>query len=233
MAALYDRHRPPYPAALFDDLASLRPAQVLDVGSGTGKAAVPLLSRGLSVLGVEPDEQMAAVARGHGIPVELATFETWDDAGRRFELLTCGASWHWIDPALGAAKAARVLRRGGTLSRFWVYEVPAEPAASVLRDVYRSLAPQATPYMSLPPGEWADPIADTEAFSSPETRTYQWTRTLSAEEWVAMVTTFSDHQTLAAERLGLLQQALRAAIEAVGGSVHTHGGTYLRLASRL
>ncbi len=232
VATQYDRYRPAYPDALFDDLAALRPAQVLDVGCGTGKAAAPLASRGLSLLGVEPDEQMAAVPRGRGIPIEVAAFETWDDAGRRFELLTCGASWHWIDPVLGVARAARVLLRGGTLARFWNYEVPAEPAASALETVYRSQAPEATRYVHSPPDDWPDPVAESDAFCSLETRTYEWSRTLTADEWVGMVTTFSDHQRLAPERLGALQQALWAAIETLGGTVHTRGGTYLRLARR-
>jgi tRNA1(Val) A37 N6-methylase TrmN6 len=69
VAEEYDRYRPSYPAALIDDLVALRPARVLDVGCGTGKAAVLLAERGLPVLGVEVDQQMAGVARRHGIAV--------------------------------------------------------------------------------------------------------------------------------------------------------------------
>ena len=155
---------------------------------------------------------MAALARGRGIPVEVATFETWDDAGRQFDLLTSGASWHWIDPALGiAGRAARVLRQGGTLARFWSYEVPDEQAASAFASIYASLAPKATQYVPLPPTDWEDSPALREAFSSIENRIYEWRRTLSTEEWVGMVTTFSDHQRLGRERLTTLQHALTSA----------------------
>jgi SAM-dependent methyltransferase len=233
VAEQYDRYRPTYPDALFDDLEMLRPAQVLDVGCGTGKAATALASRGLSVLGVEPDEQMAALTRRHGIPIEVAPFETWDDAGRRFDLLTCGAAWHWIDPVAGVAKAARVLRRGGTLARFWNYEVPDEPAASAFESVYGRVAPDATRYVVSPSGDWADPAADSDAFSPLEVRTYEWSRTLTAEEWVNMVSTFSDHQRMEPEQLSALRQALRTVIEKLGGTVHARGGTYLLLARRV
>jgi SAM-dependent methyltransferase len=232
VAEQYDRYRPVYPDGLIDDLAALRPAQVLDVGCGTGKAAAALVRRGLSVLGVEPDEKMAAVARGHGMPIEVAAFETWEDAGRQFDLLTCGAAWHWIDPALGIAKAARVLRRGRTLARFWNYEVPDEPAASAFETVYGRLAPEATRYVPSPPSHWADPPGESDTFSAVETRIYEWSRTLSADEWVGMVTTFSDHQRLGRVRLTALQLALGTAIETLGGVVHVRGGTYLRLARR-
>src|SRR5581483_5576685 len=66
-AALYDGARPEYPEALFDDLVALAgvPAggTVLEIGSGTGKATLPLARRGFAILGIELGEQMAALAR--------------------------------------------------------------------------------------------------------------------------------------------------------------------------
>src|SRR5215475_3487386 len=81
VADAYDRARPSYPPALIDDLLAAAPADALDVGCGTGKAARLLAERGVPVLGVEVDARMAAVARAHEIPVELGTFEQWDAAG--------------------------------------------------------------------------------------------------------------------------------------------------------
>ena len=82
MAVLYDRLRPGYPDALMDDLVAVGPTSGLDVGCGTGKVARAFIARRLPVWGVEPDKAMAAVARSHGVPIELARFETWDPAGR-------------------------------------------------------------------------------------------------------------------------------------------------------
>ena len=114
VADLYDRVRPSYPPALIDALLAQapggRPVDVLDVGCGTGIAGALLAARGANVLGVEIDPRMAALARAKGLTVEEAPFERWDDAGRRFDLLICGQAWHWIDPATGTEKAARVLR---------------------------------------------------------------------------------------------------------------------------
>lgn len=58
-------------------------------------------------------------------------------------------------------------------------------------------------------------------------------RTLTADEWIGMVSTFSDHQRLGEGRLAALQDALGRAIEAVGGTVRTRGGTYGNLTRRL
>ena len=239
-AQQYDRYRPTYPDALFDDLAALDPMQVLDVGCGTGKAAVALARRGLSVLGVEPDERMANVARDYGIAVEVAAFETWDEAGRQFNLITCADAWHWIDPDLGILKTAKVLRAGGTIARFRSSCVVDEPVIAAFDPVYRRHAPEVTQVWR-PTGSMAnmhaasdsvDPFADSDTFSSPEVRTYTSERTLSADEWVGLAATVSDHQQLGHERLTALLQTLHAMILTLGGTVHSHNETHVLLARR-
>ena len=82
-AERYDRARPSYPAAAVDaamDGANIR--RVLDVGCGTGIASQLFLDRGCEVVGVEPDERMAAVAHRRGVNVVVTPFETWTRARR-------------------------------------------------------------------------------------------------------------------------------------------------------
>jgi ubiquinone/menaquinone biosynthesis C-methylase UbiE len=238
MAQQYDRYRATYPDALFDDLAALEPMQVLDVGCGTGKAAVALARHGLSVLGVDLDERMADVARGHGIAVEVAAFETWEDAGRQFDLITCAEAWHWIDPILAIPKAARLLRVGGTIALFRnTYRVD-ESVIDAFDAVYRRHAPEVTQVWRPTESTWhpfgvdGDPFAGNDTFSSVETRSYRWERTLSADEWVGLAATVSDHKQLGHERLAALLQALYALIQTLGGTVHSHDETHLMLARR-
>ena len=66
-AASYDRLRPSYPDQLIQELLADGPSDVLDVGCGTGIAGALLAARGCRVLGVEPDERMAALARAKGL----------------------------------------------------------------------------------------------------------------------------------------------------------------------
>jgi SAM-dependent methyltransferase len=227
-AASYDRYRPGYPSALIDELVARNPSQALDVGCGTGKVAVSLMERGLSVLGVEPDDRMASVARRHGVPVEVGSFELWEPAGRTFDLLTAGHSWHWVDPAVGLAKAASIMRPGGTIALFWNYHVVEESLLAAFDDAYRSHAPELTVVGHDPSGtEDADPFQGSNDFVSLGSRTYRWPRLLNAEEWTSMLATFSDHAALGESRLEALQRALREAIQQSGGLVRSQCGTYL------
>lgn len=237
-AEQYDRFRPAYPDALIDDLAGLRPAAVLDVGCGTGKVAVALAERGLSVVGVEVDERMAAVARRHGIDVRVGAFEQWSAAGAAFDLITCGEAWHWIDPAKGVAKAAEVLTVGGTIARFWTTTALGEAACAAFDPIYRAHAPEVAqvwrPSRSSPrfhAGQ-PDPFRGDAAFAPTEVRAYPWERTLSTDQWVGMAATISDHRRLDPERRQSLLRSLRTAIEELGGSLRTHNETYALLNHR-
>ena len=182
LAEEYDRLRPTIPPALVDDLVALAPERVLDVGCGTGKVARALLERGLSVLGVEFDERMAAVARGHGVEVELGAFEDWDARGRTFDLIVASDAWHWIDPERGWRKVGEVLAPGGTIVRIWNQLGIEPPLRDAFDEIYARVAPGIAP---VAPGDLDadDPRA--------ENRTYRWPATYSADDYVALAGTYS------------------------------------------
>jgi SAM-dependent methyltransferase len=231
VADQYDQFRPSYPPALVDDLVGLHPADVLDIGCGTGKAARLLAERGLRVLGVEIDPQMAAVARGHGLDVEVASFEAWQPGDRHFDLITCAQAWHWVDPAVAIPKAARLLRPGGTLALFWNYDELDEPAQAAMDDVYRKYAPELLRSVVIGGNRQTDRphVEDLEAsglFASVHTHTYRWESTYSGAEWVGLVGTHSDHLSLDADRRTALLDALGQTILALGGTIASHYGTY-------
>ncbi|MER5539959.1 class I SAM-dependent methyltransferase [Streptomyces mirabilis] len=234
MAQQYDHYRPSYPGVLINRLAALSPATTLDVGCGTGKVATALANHGLTVLGLEPDERMAELARANGVTVEVAMFEAWDGMGRTFDLLTSGDAWHWIDPAEGRRKAADLLNPGGTIARFWNFH-EAEPVfLTAFEAVYRDYAPDLTVAGGVPKStrNVTDPFADDPAFTFCSSDTYSWELNLTADEWVGLVTTFSDHQQLAPEQLATLLDGLRAVIEQLGGTVRTRSGTFVQFAER-
>jgi len=235
VADQYDQFRPSYPEALVDDLVALTPTAVLDIGCGTGKAARLLADRGLHVLGVEVDTQMAGVARRNGLEVEVASFETWQPHDRHFDLITCAQAWHWVDPAVAMPKAAALLRPGGTLALFWNYGDLDESTQATLDDVYRCYAPELLRSVVIGGTKQTDRphVDDLEGsglFASVQTRTYRWERAYSGQEWVGLVGTHSDHLRLDPARRSALLAALRASIAALGGTIASHYGTYLALA---
>jgi SAM-dependent methyltransferase len=229
VAEQYDRFRPSYPIELIDDLVGMGAHDVLDVGCGTGRVGTLLAARGMSVLGVEIDPDMAQVARRNGMAVEVGSFEDWDPATRRFDLVVSGQAWHWLDPARAIPKAATVLRPGGAAVVFWNIGSLDEPLQGELDGVYRHWAPQ----VLRGKGEGKDTEApythdfDTSGLFEPAfVREYQWEDSYPTEHWVQMVQTHSDHVTLdPAVRAAVVRDVVDV-IDANGGRVRTHWVTH-------
>ncbi|WP_343244733.1 class I SAM-dependent methyltransferase [Streptomyces sp. SID11385] len=243
-ARRYDEARPAYPAALIARLTSDHPATghpttshpaaaapapltVLDIGTGTGIAARQFQAAGCSVLGVEPDARMADLARSRGLPVEVATFETWQPRGRTFDLVVAAQSWHWVDPVAGAEKAAELLRPSGRFAIFGhVYEPPAalaEPLAAALRrvapDSPLSGQPARRPLSLYEAGyeKFAATLRATGRFETPEQWRFDWEQSYTREEWFALLPTTGGLTRLAPAQLSEVLREVGTAIDGLGG----------------
>jgi SAM-dependent methyltransferase len=224
----YDRARPGYPDALVARIVAGSPGpDVLDVGCGTGIAARQFQAVGRTVLGVEPDARMAEFARARGLPVEVATFEAWEPAGRMFDAVIAAQSWHWVDPVAGAVKAAEVLRPGGRLAIFGhVYEPPAEvaePFAAAFRravpDSPFNARPDQTPLAMYEAGyaKFADAIQETGAFEEPERWRFDWELQYTRDQWLELLPTTGGLTRLPRDKTAEILGAVGAAIDAIGG----------------
>jgi SAM-dependent methyltransferase len=202
----YDRVRPTYPTALVDDVlayaGSVTGPGVLDVGAGTGRATLAFAARGVPVTAVEPDPRMAAVladrARGLPVTVHVGPFETFAVV-RPFDMLTCAQAWHWIDPARRWDLAADAVRPGGTVALFANADRPAnEEVTAELRAAYQRHAPdlwrEESP-VDESTMEWSEMALQIRLVDY-TTRLYRWQRTLSAADFVALLSTTSLHLTM-------------------------------------
>ncbi|CAM3838309.1 class I SAM-dependent methyltransferase [Nocardiopsis rhodophaea] len=243
-AERYDRARPRYPEAMVERIATTGTGSgVLDVGTGTGIAARQFQAIGCTVLGVEPDARMADMARQLGVEVDVATFEDWDPAGRQFDAVVAAQAWHWIDPVAGAAKAARVLRPGGTLAAFWnVFQFPPEVVES-FAEVFRREMPD-SPFppeaMLKQPLESyqelfdkaAQGIRDAGGFGGPEQWRYDWEWTYTRDAWLDQMPTLGNFTRLPSDVMDKLLDGIGAAVDAIGGSFTMGYATVVVAATR-
>ena len=237
-AEQYDRVRPSYPDELIDDVVALVgiPCRAVDAGCGTGKATVMLAERGVEGVGVEPDPAMADVARRRlsAYPawrVDVADFEEWEPArGARFDLVTCAQAWHWIDRERGTTRAELLLRSGGWLAIFGrVPDPPDTPLRRQIDAIYAELAPKPSVVSQAP----EERVAPGAAFGSPLRREYPGFEDYSADEWIALMETSSDHKVLPARDRRLLLSRVRDAIDGHGGTYRHHCVCRLWVAQRL
>jgi hypothetical protein len=236
VAEVYDRTRPGYPAELVDavmDTGALGPGdRAVEFGAGTGKASTAFAGRGLALTCLEPDPQMAAVARRRLAPhascvVLDCDLEHWVVEPAAFRLVFAAQAWHWLTPGLRVERAHAALGRGGILAWFW--NRPRwrdEGLRLALDDVYREIAPDLD---AREPGSHperatldADQIAEVEAHGGFDpVREYEFssTRAMGSDEYADLLTTQSDHRLLEPERLASLLAAVRGTIDDAGGVI--------------
>ncbi|MGH2688498.1 MAG: class I SAM-dependent methyltransferase, partial [Actinomycetota bacterium] len=123
-APYYARYRPGYPDEFYRLLArrfSLDGRQrVLDLGCGTGQIAVPVAVLVGEVVGVDPDPGMLEEARRLAVDAGVSIDFRLGDSFRlpamelgTFDLVTMGASFHWMDRAATLATLDGMVTAGG------------------------------------------------------------------------------------------------------------------------
>src|SRR5271156_6676285 len=200
-AGRYDRAGPASPDELIHHVIAASPGtDFLDVGCGTGIGARQYRASGINVLGVDVDARMAEFARQTGVEIEIGKFENWDARGRSFDAVVAGQAWHWVDPVLGARKAAQVLRPHGLLALYWhVFDPPGE-VANAFDDVLQRVAPDAplwnrpadgsqpgNPAVELQQGNLTravDGVRTAGGFGEPEQWRFEWQRHYTRAEWL-------------------------------------------------
>jgi SAM-dependent methyltransferase len=238
---------------VFDDTIQLSgiPAggAILEVGSGTGKATLPLARRGFAVVGVELGDQMAAIARNKlaaypNVHIEVAAFEDWPlPTQASFDLVLSASAWHWIDPDIGYRKAAEALRPGGSLALLWSSQGRAAGAVATAGsdsaggqpdafvEAMAEISEQLAPDVELPweyrlrhrgQGQYvrADAPEGSGYFTAPQLRTYTWTTTYDADGYLRLMDSYSSYRVLDPGLHARLFDAVRDLIETrFGGQV--------------
>jgi SAM-dependent methyltransferase len=231
VAELYDRYRPGYPEALFEDLvelAGLQPgSRLLEIGSGTGKATLPLARRGYALHCLEPGANLAGVARQNlqGYPAvtfECARFEDWPDPSSRYDLVFSAQAFHWVPTEVGYAKAARALAPGGALALFWNMYPGMQPGSlmQAIDRAYREIAPDlGSPRSNI---DWSieQRIAEYAAcgcYGPVTVRRYAWSQSYPTRDYLGLLDTYSDH-------LALPDRTRQELCDRIGRAIDLHGG---------
>src|SRR5713226_8587120 len=138
VAILYSR-RAPYPPGVFAVLDRLlgRPRTVLDAGAGTGALARELAATCDRVDAVDPS--LAMIEEGRRLPGGSNPQLRWIHARTEdapldppYGLITCGASFHWMDRDVVLARFREALAPGGRLAIVDIETVRTTWRASII-----------------------------------------------------------------------------------------------------
>ncbi|MDD3411522.1 MAG: class I SAM-dependent methyltransferase [Eubacteriales bacterium] len=225
----FDQQRSRYCETLFRDLIACAQLDsgkaALEIGPGTGQATEPVLQTGCDYLAIELGAPFTAFMQKRfssysNFHIVNADFETHDFAGQTFDLVYSAAAMQWIPEAVGFGRTARLLRPGGVFAMLYTLTDQQSADEALYADIdaaYRAFfrpAPEATYRCKL-----RYENVTRYGFAPLTRREYPSERVLSADEYIAWISTHADHILLEEPGRTRFFTAIRQAIERHGGRI--------------
>lgn len=219
---------------IFDEIVTLGrvpgTGRVLEIGAGTGQATLPLAERGLEVVGLELGAAPAELARRKlaafpNARIVNESFESWEPDGD-FDAVVSFTAFHWIDPGVRFAKSAAVLRPSGALAVVQPHTVlNDDPFWIDVQEDYDAVVPSPENRPPKRAGEVEDLSAEIEAsgvFRNVAARRHLWETQYTADEYVALVSTYSPNLDLDEATRARLLDRIHGRIERQGSIKTTY-----------
>jgi SAM-dependent methyltransferase len=212
----YAQFRPAYPSELFAWLAEVSPGHdvALDVGTGSGQAAVGLAAHFARVIGVDPSDEQLAHAREHPrVAYRVGFGEDTGVAAGTVDLLLAAQAFHWFRPAPFYDEVRRVLKPRGVLALVTYALSNVSPQVDALVDqLDAALGPFWEPERRLIDTGYATIEVPFTAIPAPELAMRE---TWSVEQFAGFLGTWSalrrSRETEGRDRLGELMPAMAEA----------------------
>ncbi|MCM1098768.1 MAG: methyltransferase domain-containing protein [Ruminococcus flavefaciens] len=240
----YDKIRPTYVKEIYEDIFHCKQinqdSHVLEIGMGTGKATQPILDTHCHFVGIEPGENLAALAKEKlrkyaNFSCYNLTLQDYICADNSFDLVYAATAFHWIPEEYGYRRVYNLLKSGGVFARF-AYHAGADKGRRELTDeiqeLYRKYMDQENP-----PAPFSDADAKRLAdkalaygFVDVKHMLYHTTKDFTAAEYISLLKTYPDHMKLKSAVREKLFEGIFHAIADNGGIMTVYYTMALELA---
>ncbi len=120
----YDATRPSYPQSFTKHIKGLlnNGSEILDVGSGTGKACEKLAHSSCTINALDPSMELLTILESKNLENTsciCGTFEESELPANAYDVILFGQSFHWINDRIVYNKSKRILKDKGYLCLLW------------------------------------------------------------------------------------------------------------------
>ena len=215
VAATYERLRPGYPEALYRAILDYIPvnenSRVVEVGSGGGQATEPMLATGCELTAVECGAQFSALLREKfgqypRFSVITGKFEQTAFEESAYHLVFSASAFHWVPEEMGYPQVYAMLRSGGAFARFANHPYRDKGNAALCAQIDALYAKYYYPFHGKEPTVPQEytvqqaceraKIAEKYGFADIRYEMFYRKRHFTAQQYVALLGTYSDHIVL-------------------------------------
>ncbi len=120
-AQLYENSRPTIPCEACDIILNYlchAPAQIVDLGCGTGLSTMAWIGMCNCIIGIDPNEEMLSIAKQKSNDISFigAYSDNTTLSDNSTDIVVCSQSFHWMNPADTLAEVNRILRQDGVFA---------------------------------------------------------------------------------------------------------------------
>lgn len=237
-ASKYDKMRPGYADELFQAIFEYvkigEGSRVIEVGSGSGQATLPLLKTGCELTSVEYGENFSRILMekfgGYkGFKVITGKFEDVDLEDDAYDLVFSATAFHWVPEEIGYPKVYSALKSGGAFARFAnrprnsqnapelaaeidaLYEEYYNKAYDIKSGTKKWFTEEKAKEISLIPAKYG--------FTDITYKLFYRERVFTADEYIQLLGTYSDHIAIEETIRNEFFSKIAAAINRYGGKI--------------
>ena len=229
---LYDKFRPTYGTNIFEDILSYskitQSSKILEIGCGTGNATLPVIQTGAEVTAVEiggnlskyTAQKFSKYSNFHVIHSAFEDFQTHT----KYDLIFSATAFHWIQPDRSYSRCKELLVAGGVLAVFW--NTPRISRTNLdlykeIQDLYQRFMPNSQDEKEmLLESEWytkrcndLNNFLKENGYIDCIFKIYQDLRVFSADEYIGLLQTYSNHMALPPDVRTTLFEKIHSAIK--------------------
>lgn len=251
VASAYEKFRPGYVDELykmiFDYVTLNEYCNALEIGIGGGQATLPILGAGCSLTAVEYGEEFSKLCSEkfkdyRDFSVVTGKFENQFFPDNMYDLVYSASAFHWIPEEIGYKKVFSMLKSGGAFARFANHPYRDKGNITLSEEIDRIYAEYyckhhnkeqkiLTEFNEEQAAEIAN-IAEKYGFVDIKCAVFHRTRTFYADEYTALLGTYSDHIAINDSIRKEFFSKIEDAINAHGGSITIYDTIDLQLARK-
>lgn len=194
-------------------------SKILEIGSGTGKATLPFVELGSSIVCVDVNkeqinEAIENLSKYKNIRYICGSFEEVKLPQNSFDLIFAAQAWHWINPEVGYTKVERLLKNNGAFAIIWkLQDRNRSKLVREMGELYTKHCPKRNTYKTHSVRHVSKEIGPIKAFSLVTLKEYTTKRNYTKKELIGLAGTYSSVANLKESKRQVLFDRLSDLLE--------------------